>query len=211
VERDRLETRRLPCPARPLHDRGVVEAAVPVSAPNHKLAGGRHLVLDQDVAQGAGDGDSSATGSALRLDVDARVDVPGSFDADDAGREIDVLPAERHHLAAAEARVQRERPEHSVLLWKRSEKFGRAGGRDDAVAASPVCRQPKSRARVDGDVSVLERAAKDDAQRHKCVPDRRRAPFVGQQLIDKTLHVTALNVGQLQRSEFRNDPSLDRG
>jgi hypothetical protein len=50
------------------------------------------------------------------------LDVPRSLDADDAVGEVDVVPAERLELAAAETAVERRRPQRSVALRERGEE-----------------------------------------------------------------------------------------
>lgn len=45
------------------------------------------------------------------------------------------------------------------------------------------------RARVDGDVAVLERPPEDDAQRHQRIPDRRRVAPLGEEIVGELLDV----------------------
>jgi hypothetical protein len=67
------------------------------------------------------DRDLPPRGARFRLDR-ALLDVPRSLDADDAVGEVDVVPAERLELAAAETAVERRRPQRSVALRERGEE-----------------------------------------------------------------------------------------
>ena len=60
-------------------------------------------------------------------------------------------------------------------------------------------------ARVHGDVAVLDSPAKDHAERHESVADRRRVAAMGEELVGNALHVAALDVAQARRAEVRND------
>jgi hypothetical protein len=70
----------------------------------------------------------SAAGVALGLDGDPRRLVVGALDVDHALREVDVDPAERQQLAAAEAGVERGGPEGAVALRERGKKLLRLLG-----------------------------------------------------------------------------------
>ena len=108
-----------------------------------RVAALARLVLDEDVAERADDRDRPPAGAALRLDLDAALVVVGALDVDHAVREVDVLPAQRHQLAAAQAGVEGGRPDGAVALGQRGEELLRLLGRGDPLASAPDRRQPQ--------------------------------------------------------------------
>jgi hypothetical protein len=50
------------------------------------------------------------------------------------------------------------------------------------------------RAGVVGEITVLHRAAEDDAQRHERVSDRRRISSLGEEVVGDPLDIAMLNV-----------------
>ena len=71
-----------------------------------------------------------SSGAALRCDEHSALLVPGAFDADSAGRQIDVLPTERLDLPSAQAGEERGRPKRAVGLRDRLDQCRCLLGRD---------------------------------------------------------------------------------
>src|SRR5215211_1161420 len=116
VEADRLEAGAEPGGIRALADiRGRERLRVARPEDEADVAAQAELVLDQVVAERGWDRDGAPTGPALRSD-DAFLGVPRALDVDDAGRQVDVLPAEPKELAPAEACIHRGRPDRPVAL-----------------------------------------------------------------------------------------------
>ena len=61
------------------------------------------------------------------------------------------------------------------------------------------------RARIDGEVAVLDCSAEDHAQRHQGITDRRWIAFLGEEVIRDPLDVTVLYVGQARSTNARDD------
>ena len=125
-------------------------------------------------------------------------------------REVDVLPAQRHQLAAAQARVERGRPDRAVALGQRGEEPLRLLGRGDPLASAPDRRQPEVAGRVDREVAVLDRAAEDHAQRHQRVAHGRRVEALAEEVVGEALDVAALDVAEPLRAELGEDAVAER-
>ena len=82
-------------------------------------------MLDEDVSQSAGYWNPAPARSALGLDEDTFLWIPGSLDVDDAGRKVNILPTQGHDLAPSKACEEGERPESSVAFGKSSEEVGK--------------------------------------------------------------------------------------
>jgi hypothetical protein len=61
------------------------------------------------------------------------------------------------------------------------------------------------RARIDGEIGVLDCSAEDHAQRHQGVSDRRCVASLGEEVIRDPLNVTMLNVSEARPTEPRDD------
>src|SRR6266508_3678098 len=114
VEPDRLEVRAHPGGIRALADVRRRERLC-VARPEHEtdVTARAELVLDEVIAERGRDRHGAPPRPALGPDR-TRLGVPGALDADDAGSEVDVFPAECEELAAAEARVHRRCPDRAV-------------------------------------------------------------------------------------------------
>jgi hypothetical protein len=168
------------------------------------------FVRDQNVAERPDDRDGSATGPALRLDLDVLLLVVGPLDSDDAVREVHVSPSEGHQLAAAEARVEGCRPDRSIAVgYSSQEALGLLGRRDPLTSAADGW-QPEVSARVDRQVAVLDRPAEDHAEGHERVPDRRRVAPVGKKVVCDPLRVAVLNVTEAPPTDARDDVVAER-
>jgi hypothetical protein len=66
------------------------------------------------------------------------------------------------------------------------------------------------RARVDRDVSVLDRPAEDHAEGHERVADRRRVAALGEQVVGDALDVAALDVAEPRSTDARDDVVAQR-
>ena len=122
-------------------------------------------MLDEVIAERGRDRDSPPACPALGADG-ALLGIPRALDMDDAGRKVDVLPAEREQLAAAEAGVHRRRPQRTVALRERREQPGSLSGRGDAVTGALHGRKFEPRGRVHGNLSAGHGAPEDRAQGH---------------------------------------------
>jgi hypothetical protein len=60
-------------------------------------------------------------------------------------------------------------------------------------------------ARIDGEVTVLDRPAEDHAQRHEGVSDRRWITSLGEKIVSDSVCVTVLDVGHAASAEARDD------
>src|SRR5262249_3576157 len=81
-------------------------------------------VLDQTLSQHGGDWHATGASSALRCDVDPRLRVVGASDGDRSRSEVHRFPVERHQLAAAQACVERGRPQRFLILWECGDQGG---------------------------------------------------------------------------------------
>ena len=80
--------------------------------------------------------------------------VPRALDVDDARGQVDVLPAQREQLAAAQAGVHRRRPQRPVSLRQRVEQRLGLRRRGDPLAPALDGGQLEARRRVHGDLAA---------------------------------------------------------
>src|SRR5215210_4139421 len=113
---DRLEPGAPPRFRSALSNGRVVERTRSASPPDYEFTVGSHLVLDEDVSQSAGHWNLSPARSALGLDEDAFLWIPRSLDADDAGRQVNILPTKSHDLAPSKSGEKRQRPQSRVAF-----------------------------------------------------------------------------------------------
>ena len=125
-------------------------------------------------------------------------------------REVDVLPAERHELAAPQAGVESGRPEGPVAFGEGGEELLGLLGRGDPLSSAPDRRQPEMAGRIDGEVAVLDRPAVDHAQRHQDVAHGRRVEALSEELVGKPLYVAALHVAEALPAELRKETVAER-
>jgi hypothetical protein len=195
VEADRLETGSPPRSLGSAPEVGRLEGRFRSRAEDEAdVAPLALLVLDEDIAERAYDWNGAPTRAALGLDLDAVLVVVGSLDANHAARQVDVPPAERHELAAAQASVERSCPDGSVSFGERREESLRLLRRRDPIPSAPYGGEAEMRAGVVGEITVLHRAAEDDAQRHERVSDRRRISSLGEEVVGDPLDIAMLNV-----------------
>jgi hypothetical protein len=211
LQRDRVRLSLSPCRPGTGGERGIVKRPGAVVAEHESiLASARQLVLEQRVAEEGDDRHLAAASTTLRLNIDALLRVVGAVDTDHTSGEIDVLPAKRHQLATSKASVESGRPQAAITVREQREQCGRSVRRHDPLTLAAHSREAHAGARVDGHVTVLDRAAEDHAQRHDRVADRRRARAGGEHLVGERLHVAAAHVGELRAGEQRQDPVTER-
>ena len=164
-------------------------------------------MLEQQVAERAGDGDLAAPVLGLGLDLLAVSAVPARLDVDHARRKVGVFPAERLELAESQPRVQRGPVERAVAQLERVEQLpGVLEARDaDAVAGSPDLRDGDAAGRVHGEVAAVDGAAVDRPERQDRALHGRRLEPLRDELVDEVLDVDLPHVRQLARAEHRQN------
>jgi hypothetical protein len=165
----------------------------------------RELVGDQAVAERQRDRHGAPAGATLRLDVRSRLRVPGALDPDHALGETDVLPAERHELAATEPAVESRRPHRAVALRESSEQLGSLVGRGDPVTLAAHGGKLEARRRVDGDLAPRQRPAEDRSEGGDPVSNGRRVQAFGLHPVDERLDVGAPDVREPRAAEIGQD------
>src|ERR1700722_883261 len=123
VKRHRPKLRSFPGSARPEADARRREWG-PIRPAEHEAGCAVQTMADQVVAEDRGGGDFPSAREGLRLDP-ALLDVPGSLDPDHTAGEINIAPPQRSELSAAQSRVERGRPKHSVRGRRRLDEPGR--------------------------------------------------------------------------------------
>ncbi len=131
--------------------------------------------------------------------------VVGALDVNHACSEIDLLPAQSHELATAQTCVERRRPDGAVASGQHGQQLLRLFRRRDPLTSAPNRWKPEIRARVHGDVPVLDCPAKDHAERHESVADRRRVAALGEEVVGDSLDVATLDIAQARRAETWDD------
>jgi hypothetical protein len=116
--------------------------------------------------------------------------------------EVDVLPTQRHQLAAAQSGVERGRPHSSVVEWERLDQPSRLLRLRDSIAPPTYRGQLQSACRVHDDIAARDRTPEDRPQRHEGVPDGRGVQTFGEQPIGEVLEVEAAYLAELHGTEL---------
>ena len=141
---------------------------------------------DEVVAQHGRDRDLAL--ALLRLGLDKALDrVPAPLDSDDARREVHIAPAKRLQLTAPQPRVHRGSPQRPVLVRQHAQQLGGLLRRGDPVSLAAGRWQPEAGARVDRDLSAVERPPVDGAERQKRALDGGRAQTPSLETLDVVL------------------------
>jgi len=160
-------------------------------------------VLEQQVAQRAGDGHLAAAVLGFRFDLLAVDAIPARLDADHAGREVDPVPLERLELAEAQPRVERSALQRPVAQLERREQCHRVLKRwyADAVARTAYSRHVDLACRVDREVAAVDEAPVDRSQRQDRALHCHRREILRDEAVDEILHIGSTNIGDLPGAE----------
>jgi hypothetical protein len=136
--------------------------------------------------------------------------MPAAADVDRARLEVDLVPAERHQLTAAQASVERGRPKRPVLLGHGGDQGRRLRRRGEPLPAAADARELESGRRVDVYLAAERRSLIDRPEGRGDDLDGGGSVPVGVEPVDEVLQVDAPDVVQAACAVRRVDAERER-